>query len=489
MKITLTKCLIWCLVACTVLLVGGPAGSQVATTSNTPADKPASPPPAAYATTPITIGQVVAALESDLTKLESALRVKLETLESVQQSFNAGLVTAINLTQAKEEAAQANSAVVEAQTRLQMAKRLLLLTRPVDVYFKDTSLVQAVESLSKASGLKITSAPVPVVTPTLPGSAQPDQSPARLSVNAQGVPLSAVLETVAQTWGLLIAPDGNDAVVLKPLPVLQVNGQPRPVALPNYTWSDEWGIPPTYSGTGFGWNPMSANKGFSMWPSGGPFGQTAMPQPGVMPGGGDTSPKGNSATTKLPMPGVSQGNTPIGSMNIPKLDSGAFGPVMPFPYGIPSQGTPVAMSMAMARDRLDRLILVVADPVSGMGSTGYWLTPYELKSDTGEIKRIGSSKFHPNSGIAQKRAEVMNGSSAQVTVMVYLKNAVADSVVWNLTHRKGTLPIGVRVQPDVKKNAVSITGAPLDVYTATQTIERLDKDNAKRIPVQKKVKP
>jgi hypothetical protein len=183
------------------------------------------------------------------------------------------------------------------------------------------------------------------------------------------------------------------------------------------------------------------------------------------------------------------GNPPVGSMNIPKTDPGAFGPAMPFPFGMPAPTASLGVSMVMARDRQDRLILIVADPGSGMGSTGSWLTTYEVKSDTGEIKRIGTSKFHQNSGIAQKKAGVVNGSSERVTVMVYLKNAVADSVVWNLTHKKGALPIGVRVQPDIKKNAVSITGAPLDVYTATQTVERIDKAAVKRDAVKKKVKP
>ncbi len=469
MKITLIKCLLWSFVAGTVLLAGGPVISPVAATSTAAKEKPASSSPAAFSPAPMTIGQVVTSLESDLTRLESALRVKLEALESVQQSFNAGLTTSINLTQAKEEAAQANSAVSEAQTRLQMAKRLLLLTRPVDIYFKDTSLAQAVESLSKASGLKITTVPLPEVAPAL----EPGKSATRLSVNAQGVPLSAILETVAQTWGLLIAPDGTEAIVLKPLPVLQVNGQSRPVALPNYTWSDEWGIPPTYSGTGFGWNPMSSNKGFGNWPSAGPYGQPTMPQPGFVPGTGATK------------PGV-PGNPPVGSMNIPKPEPGMF---TPFPFGMPTQGATTGISMVMARDRQDRLILIIADPGSGLGSAGSWLTPYEVKSDSGEIKRIGTSKFHQNNGTAQKKAGVVNGSSERVTVMVYLKNAVADSVVWNLTHKKGALPIGVRVQPDVKKNAVSITGAPLDVYTATQTVERIDKAAVKRGSVQKKVKP
>ena len=483
MKITLIKSLLWSFVAGTVILAGSPVVSQVATSGSSTAEKPASPPVPAYTAAPMTIGQIVAVLESDLAKLESALRVKLEALELVQQSFNAGQVTSINLTQAKEEAAQANSAVVEAQTRLQMAKRLLILTRPVDVYFKDTSLAQAVESLSKAGGLKITTAPVHEVAaaPAVPGSMPPDRSATRLSVNAQGVPLSAILETVAQTWGLLIAPDGTEAIVLKPLPVLHVNGQPRPVALPNYTWSDEWGIPPTYTGAGFGWNPMSGNKGFGNWPSGGSFGQVAMPQPGFVPGSSD---KVNPGATK---PGV-PGNPPVGSMNIPRPEPGSFGPVMPFPYGIPAQGAPMGASMVMARDRKDRLILVVADPGSGMSSTGIWLTPYEVKSDTGEIKRIGTSKFHQNSGVAQKKAGVINGSSERVTVMVYLKNAVADSVVWNLTHKKGVLPIGVRVQPDVKKNAVQVTGAPLDVHTAAQSIERIDKATVKRDSVKKKLK-
>src|SRR5207244_1749469 len=112
------------------------------------------------------------------------------------------------------------------------ARLLESLERSVDVQMRDATVTQAAESLAKASGVAITVDPGVTMEK-------------RVTAEAHGVPLRAVLEAIARQLGVMIAPAAESkGVILKPWPSLEVNGDRTVLAGPSAPWSADWGMVP-----------------------------------------------------------------------------------------------------------------------------------------------------------------------------------------------------------------------------------------------------
>ncbi|HEU4753028.1 MAG TPA: hypothetical protein VFU47_07955, partial [Armatimonadota bacterium] len=195
------------------------------------------------------------------------------------------------------------------------------------------------DTLSKASGVSIR---------TEPGV--PDDL--RLSIQARGVTMGAVLDLIGQQANLKIGRQG-DAITLSPWPTLEVNGQTQVYRAASAPWAGEWGQLPEFV--------MARQTGFAS-------GQPVREGPG-MPGFGGF--------------GGGLGGVPAAA--------GAMGPQMGMMPGFPGPRAPAGPPALTA---LGDHMVVIAEPGAGPeGEPGYWLTVYRLEGQ--QLRRLGSSFHRP----------------------------------------------------------------------------------------------
>jgi len=221
------------------------------------------------------------------------------------------------------------------------AKLFESMERAVDVQMRDATVSQAAESLSKASGIPIT-VDKAVTTEK------------RVTAEAHGVPMRAVLEAIVRQLDLMIAPSGDSkGIVLKPWPSMEVNGTRTVLAGMSAPWSEEWGNVPA----------IGVMRLFRL---------------------------GSGAGTVVAPPGPANGTTSIYRQWL-----GAA------PAGLAGAG-PLALTAS------GNLVIVAEPGPGGRGERGFWLTVYRL--DGSNLQKVGST-FH-RSPEAPRNAPAPGGAGA-----------------------------------------------------------------------------
>jgi len=320
------------------------------------------------------LNYVVESPESRLQDLSLRLQNAVDKLNRAKSRYEAGQVTADEYQDAKTEVARLEVAVKEAQEAAARHAQVERLSRPVDIQFKDATLQQAAESLSKASGV-----PIRIASSAPAG--------ARISLEAKAVPLSTVLESIARHLDLKIAPAENGGVELQTWPEIQIDGQKQVFPEPTSPWSSAWGNMRPGANPGFG---GFGGGGFS-----GGVGSANAAQGSVSSaiGGGQFS------------AGVSGAANQAGSTNIARngsqVSSNSFSNTSRSRVANSLAGTTATMQQSLAASQMLQGVniaavgntLVVAEPGRGPnGEPGAWLTVYLLEGTT-LVKK--SALFHP----------------------------------------------------------------------------------------------
>lgn len=202
----------------------------------------------ANASQPSPLGQRTTTAESPETRLKD-LMIQLDSakqrLTRAKASYEAGQVTADRYQDIQTEVRRLELAVKDAEDAAARDAQIERLSHPVNIEFKDATLAQAAESLSKASGVPIR------VAPSAPASA-------RITLQAKAVPLSTVLESIARHLDLKIEPAGNGGVELQTWPEILIDGQKQVFPEPTGPWSSAWGGARPGTSTG-----IIGNSGFT----------------------------------------------------------------------------------------------------------------------------------------------------------------------------------------------------------------------------------
>ena len=254
------------------------------------------------------------------------LDIASERLHRIQEQAKMGVVQ-------QSEVGPREIEVAELQTQLASVTRVFtrvstlgVLAKPIDVELKNASIKQAAEAISRVAGEGITIGVAAGVPDDL-----------RVNTQARGVPLGTVLEMIASTAGLVIAPGTDNSFTLGLPRTMEIDGQKFRFEETLGPWSDEWGVtgsPP----------PLRSR---SLW---------MMLVNAVLP------PDGPPVADA---PGVT-------------------------PYFPPMTGGSVAIA-AVGPDRI-----VLCEPAPGPdGATGCWLTLYQINPD-GPMQEI-SRTFHRSS--------------------------------------------------------------------------------------------
>jgi hypothetical protein len=256
-----------------------------------------------------------------------------------------------------------------------------VLMKPVAVDLRNATLQQAAEVLTRATEIPIT---------IDPGVA----AETRLTVQARGVTLGAVLEAIARQADLKLSPS-EGGVQIGSWPMVLVNGSQQIFKGQLAPWSAEWGTLPGRLGAG-GWlfpgeagdlpllqaNPVFVTPG------------------GVVLSGGQLG-TGGAPTPQETVPGLSGGSPGPGApggLTVGPATSPGAGSMMS-PGGYPGMGaprrttTPPALTMTSVGERL----LAVSETGRGPeGQSGAWITIYRIEG-TG-LKKIASG-FHAVRGV------------------------------------------------------------------------------------------
>lgn len=171
----------------------------------------------------------VSTLKSQAKQLEIQLSAVDERIRAAKQRQSAGLATPDELAALETKAAQLKESVSETGRELTMAERLKMLADPVDVTLKSSTIRQAAGALSLASKLKIA---VDLKVP----------QDIHVNAEAQGVPLGAVIEVIANSAGLVIAPSDDGGLLLRMQGKLVVDATSYVSDSDSFPWSDDWGI-------------------------------------------------------------------------------------------------------------------------------------------------------------------------------------------------------------------------------------------------------
>lgn len=330
---------------------------------------PSATKPAGAAETRIAGTISLRGLNSGLRDQVQMLRLQLEgarkTLDITKARYQAGVETAAEMTRAESEFNVVEAQLKEAVVRLDRETRLAMLEKPVDVKFTDASLRQAAVVIGNAAGLPV------LVDDKIPVDK-------RFTLDAKGVSLGLLLETMAQKTDLMLAPDPK-GIRLEQWPVLVVDGQRSIRKSDNAPWSQDWVGYLFFGGRDVtGSQGPFASGGGVLFSRGGPEEFATTVQVPVAPEGG-----------LPPLAGVAPGapNTFIRNYPVPfAFGAGGGGPVSLAPIGDKS--------------------VVFAEPGSGpQGEVGYWLTVYRLDGD--KLRKV-SSTFHPSQNASGPRA-FMNG--------------------------------------------------------------------------------
>jgi hypothetical protein len=186
-------------------------------------------------------GSVVAlkAKVSHLSIRLTALKAQYDTLSRIASSararVNAGIAPSDDMLIPTADAQVAASKLEQCTMALRNAQRLEALAKPMDIVFKSASIRQAAEALSRAAGISIT------VDEGVPKNIY-------VKTQAHGVPLGAVLEVIADTAHLVIAPDDQGGLLLRVSGRISINGKSVAYDSLNLPWSEEWTAPPCAGG-------------------------------------------------------------------------------------------------------------------------------------------------------------------------------------------------------------------------------------------------
>lgn len=287
--------------------------------------------PAAAAPAPPAAGMAEITLRARVESLRAQLDSARKSAETTRIRVKVGMIPPADAEKAEERVKVLEAALKESEARLQREDRLVALERPLNLRLTDASLRQAAIALSEAAGLPV------VVDEGVSGDK-------RLTLDARGVTLGLLLETLAEKSDLMIAPD-EKGVRIQRWPVLEVDGRQVVRRSTMAPWSDEW----------VRYLPTA-----DVWPVG--LLQEAAPDPNAPAAPVPATPPRAPVAPRLPFSFVQQ-----------------FG-------GMPGGG----VSLAPVGDRN----VVVAEPgVGEKGEAGYWLTVYRLEGDG--LRKL-SSVFHPS---------------------------------------------------------------------------------------------
>ena len=283
--------------------------------------------------------------------LKTRLQSAQQDLDRKQALYRTGQVSQEEVGKAESEVAQLNLAISKATMDVEAVNFRAKLQQPVDIQLDHASVSQFATALTKATGVSVT------VDKNVSTNAS-----TMLTLDAQQAPFGSVLEAIAEKTDLMISQD-NNGVTLKKWPHL--NG--RILRSPISPWSQEWGMPPTMSPAGGGFNAFGGAPAGPGQPSQeNPFGGL---RGGQNPGGPGTG-------------GPGQGNPGMpGDPGDPRFRglSPSPGPGFP-PFQMASLG---ANSFVIAEPGHDR-----------QGNPGVWMTAYRLGNNN-QFVRI-SSMFHPS---------------------------------------------------------------------------------------------
>jgi hypothetical protein len=257
------------------------------------------------------------------------------------------------------------------------------LRRPVDAQLQDATLQQAAQALSQAARLPI----------RVDRAAATDK---RLTLDARGVPLGAVLEAIAAQTELMIAPDGQ-GIIVKSWPALEINGQKQIFTGPRAPWSDEWGELPFFGpGMGLAGGPEGLDSGASGL--GGSYAGVRDPgvgMSGLGPPGGGAPMRGGAGTSGFGGPTTGAGMMGAGGPGM--APPGGGGP-LPGMMGGSMGAAPAAASGVTVTVSASGNTVVVAEPgTNGAGEPGLWLTLYRLEGAT--LRRV-SRAFHRSASLS-----------------------------------------------------------------------------------------
>jgi hypothetical protein len=272
------------------------------------------------------------ALQSKALELKQAQveLVQLNEERKIQdQRVKAGLTSPTDVQKLDIRILEAQTVVQQKETAYAQLQRIVNLNRKIDINLENATLRQAAQALASAAGVEVK------VDQAIPADM-------RLTLQAHEVPLADVLETVARSKTLLIAPTAN-GVQLRPWPTVTVNGATIYTKITDGPWSADWGQPPN--------------------------------APAALPGSA----------------GVIGGLIPMPATNQPQMPS-----VLPQTALPPSAGGSASLTIVpLGNNR----ILIAEPGVNAQGSPGTWLTIYEMTGNS--LKRI-SSGFHRSPGPSPK---------------------------------------------------------------------------------------
>jgi hypothetical protein len=340
-----------------VLLASGftlRAAAQTAPTSVTKA--PATPTETRAV---VTLRGLNSGLRAQVEVLRAQLEEAQHTLAISKARYQAGQETQSEVIKAETAFKVASAQLEEAQTKLERETRLAMLERPVDVKLADASLRQAAIVIGNAAGLPV------IVDDKIPVDK-------RFTLDAKGVSLGLILETMAQKTDLMLAPDPK-GIRLEQWPVLVIDGQRSVRKSDNAPWSEDW------VGYLFFGGRDGANQG--------PFGS----------GGGVLFSRGGPEefATTVQVPAAPEGGLPPLAGVAPGAPN-TFIRTYPGPLAFGGGGGPV--SLAPIGDKS----VVFAEPGSRpQGEVGYWLTVYKLEGD--KLRKV-SSTFHQSQNTSGPRA-------------------------------------------------------------------------------------
>lgn len=268
--------------------------------------------------------------------LRQQLAIDRQALERARARFAAGRIEQDDVLKAEGRVRMTEQSIEQLQEKAAREAQLLLLQRPVNIRLTDASLKQAAVAISQAAGLPV------MVDADVPAEK-------RLTVDAKGVTLGLVLETLAQKADLMLAPDPK-GIRMTDWPVIEVDGQKMVRRSDLAPWSEDWTGYLYYGGLHDARGPFA---------SGG----------GVVISRGAPQGFAEAVTPPVAVPGDAAALVPQHFAGFPRLGGG--------------------VSISPLGDRN----VVVAEPGSGpAGEAGFWLTVYRLEGE--RLKKV-SDTFHP----------------------------------------------------------------------------------------------
>jgi hypothetical protein len=319
---------------------------------------------------------------SNATRLQAEqLRADVAAAEAEYKTLQTNKAPGTELQRCEARIRRTMIALRDAETRLQKEQFLAVLDKPIDVRFNQASVRQAALAIAGVAGMPV------VVDEAI-------TMDKRLTVDAKGVTLGLVLETLASQTDLMLAPAAA-GIRLCAWPTLEVDGQKQVRKSTYAPWSEEWIGYLYYGAETPGAAPFGSGGGVVDPPDAGqlatepePPGVGAPPQPGVSGGLAPRAP--------VNPPQTAQGSPrrlgdPRGRSATPPATSG-------YPGMFRNWAMPAGESNVAITSLGDRMFVVAEPGFTPEGGSGTWLTVYRLEGT--QLRKV-SSAFHPG---AQRQA-------------------------------------------------------------------------------------